>query len=46
MTADNPSHESFVREMVQSALLAVSLTCRVDQRQIARMAGRRGFGVA
>jgi len=26
--------------------LAVALACRIDQRQIARMAGRRGFGVA
>jgi hypothetical protein len=31
--------------MVQSALLAVALAGRIDQGQIARMAGRRGFGV-
>jgi hypothetical protein len=32
--------------MVQPALLAVALTCRIDERQIARMAKRGSLGVA
>ena len=46
VSTDDFAYEALVREMVQSALLAVTLACRIDQRQIARMAGRRGFGVA
>ena len=46
VAADDSAHEPLVREMVQSALLAVALACRIDQCQIARMARRRGFGVA
>ena len=46
VATDDSAHEPLVREMVQSALLPVALACRIDQRQIARMARRWGFGVA
>src|SRR5208283_5031806 len=46
VSTDDSAHEPLMREMVQPALFAVTLTCRIDQRQIAWMAGRRGFGVA
>jgi len=46
VAADDSAHETLVREMVQSALLAVALACRIDKRQVARMAGRRFVVVA
>src|SRR5262249_19100607 len=39
VAADHASHQSFMTEMVESAFLAVALSCGVNQSEIARLAG-------
>ena len=41
MSADHPPHQTIMAKMVEPALLAVALACRVDERQIARLVERR-----
>src|SRR6516162_1395857 len=46
MSADNLLHQSMVREMIESPFVAIALTSRIDERDIARVTGGGGFHVA
>ena len=46
MAADHAPDEAGMAEMIEAAFLAVALASRVDEREIARMAGLRAFLVA
>src|SRR6185295_2612855 len=41
MPADHAAHQTFVAKVIESPVVAVTLTSGVDQREIARLAGGR-----
>jgi hypothetical protein len=41
MPADHPAHQTFVAKVIEAPVVAVTLTCGVDQREIARLVGGR-----
>jgi hypothetical protein len=46
MPADHAAHQTFVAKVIQSPVVAVTLTSGVDQREIARLAGGRDWLIA
>ena len=43
MPADHAAHQTFVAKVIESPVVAVTLTSGVDQREIARLAGGRDW---